>query len=413
LLTNIAFFVYSFPWLCGAYGQTGPNNEIDRPHIFLTVEKGVNKDNVLCDLKKEFNCDNPREYFELLQEPDRKPKIKFMGRHQNGSVESGSDESRSDESGSDESGSVESGSSTQPVAPGGGVFSGTSRFDSVRNLMRVPEEGEKVKPEIHGTGTLTMFCYKDGQHYALTCFHVGCANDENSLNDTINKKDDIQNIRRSFTNYVEYAKQQDYYFQKSPVENDNELFGDDGSNYECLGHFGDGHLNDQCDIMSLRIADGVEIDCKVADVTHPDWQEVWDELSYRVVENPGQNPLKVKKIGFKTGETQGEIVKHDFSYCNGSEDVSFYDATVVKGCSGPFLEGGDSGSLVFFHDKNEKKQVFAYCVFQMDELHLPQQHGAMKSTGPYCICFNLYTALENLDLEDAACFSVCGSNGGQ
>ncbi|CAB4007915.1 tetratricopeptide repeat, partial [Paramuricea clavata] len=428
----------SFPWLCGAYGQTGPNKEIDRPHIFLTVQKGVDTENVLRDLKKEFNCDNPREYFELLQEPDKKPKIKFLGGHRNGSIDSESDESGSVESGSVESGSVESGSvesesdesgsstsSTKLVAPGGGVISGSCRFDNVRNLMRVPEEGEKVKPEIHGTGTLTLLCYKNGQHYALTCFHVGCANDENSLNDTIKKKDDIQKIRRLRKHYAAYAKKQDYYFQKSPVENNNELFGDDGSNYECLGHFDRYCLNDECDIMSLKIADGVEIDCKVVDVTRPDWDEVWNDLHNRVVENPGQNPVDVNKVGFKTGETQGYIVELDFSYGNASgledgsedgsedvsEDVSFHDATVVKGCSGLFLEGGDSGSPVFFHDKDKKKQVFAYGVFEMDELQLPQQHDATKSTGPYYICFNLETALEALELKEAACFGVCSGNG--
>jgi hypothetical protein len=50
------------------------------------------------------------------------------------------------------------------------------------------------------------------------------------------------------------------------------------------------------------------------------------------------------------------------------------DANCCKGCSGPFLEGGDSGSLVFSHDNNNQKQVFAYGVCEVDELLLPEQH---------------------------------------
>ncbi|CAB4034404.1 Hypothetical predicted protein, partial [Paramuricea clavata] len=41
--------------------------------------------------------------------------------------------------------------------------------------------------------------------------------------------------------------------------------------------------------------------------------------------------------------------------------------------------GGDSGSLVFFHDKNNQKQVFAYGVCEVDELLLPEQHESASS----------------------------------
>ena len=377
----------------GAYGLTCANNKIDRPHIFLTVKKDSNNDDVLRDLKEKFNCDNPRKCFELLQEPDRKPKVKFLGQHQNGS--------------SVEAESSMSVSSTQPVAPGCGVFSCTSRSDTFRNHMRIPEENENI-PEIQGTGTLTIFCYKNGKHYALTCFHVGCANDENRLNASINKKDNILKISHSVTDYATYAEKQNYCFQESPVEDNNESisYGDDGSKYKCLGDFDNYHFDDQCDIMSLKISDDIEINCKVADVTPPDWDEIWNELYERVTENPGQNPVEVKKVGFKSGLTQGHVFKTDFAY---EGDVSFYDATVVKDLehSGPFLEGGDSGSVVFFHDRDNQKKVFAYGVFEMDELHLPEQHEPLDSTGPYYICYNLETALETLGFKEAACFSVC------
>ena len=34
------------------------------------------------------------------------------------------------------------------------------------------------------------------------------------------------------------------------------------------------------------------------------------------------------------------------------------------------MQPEDSGSLVFFHDKNNQRQAFAYCVYEVDELIL-------------------------------------------
>jgi hypothetical protein len=75
-------------------------------------------------------------------------------------------------------------SSSVSPTPGGGVLACSNLSYTNKNPLRVqPEENEKVDvPEVEGTGTLTMFCALNGQHYALTCFHVGCATDENRLN---------------------------------------------------------------------------------------------------------------------------------------------------------------------------------------------------------------------------------------
>jgi hypothetical protein len=78
-----------------------------------------------------------------------------------------------------------------------------------------------------------MFCALNGQHYALTCFHVGCATDKNRLkNAAFNKVEDVQKMRNSLPAYESYAKKQQYYFTQGNTENDNEpiLFGDDGTN---------------------------------------------------------------------------------------------------------------------------------------------------------------------------------------
>jgi urease accessory protein UreH len=68
----------------------------------------------------------------------------------------------------------------------------------------VPEKNEKVDvPQVQGT--LTMFCALNGQHYALTCFHVGCATDENRLNAAFNEVEDVQKMRNSLPAYESFA----------------------------------------------------------------------------------------------------------------------------------------------------------------------------------------------------------------
>ena len=67
----------SFPWLCGSYGLTSPNKKIPRVHIYLTVKRGTKKSDVRRDLEEKYRRD-PKEYFELLQEPETLPKIRYL-----------------------------------------------------------------------------------------------------------------------------------------------------------------------------------------------------------------------------------------------------------------------------------------------------------------------------------------------
>jgi hypothetical protein len=140
--------------------------------------------------------------------------------------------------------------------------------------------------------------------------------------------------------------------------------------------------------MTLTL-DGVKIDCKIADATSPDWDSIWDELY-----ESDSNPVEVEKTGFSSALTRSYIVPCDFSYSQEQEPL-FQDAFVVKGCDGPFLEGGDSGSLVFFHDKNNQKQVFAYGVCEVDELLLPEQHESASSC-----CFDEDESESEQEMED-------------
>ena len=351
-ITNMALLYIhcSFPWLCGAYGLTAPTKKIARPHIYLTVKRGMKKSDVRRDLEDKFKCD-AKEYFELLQEPKRKPKIKLLGRERN---------------------KVTSSATSVKAVAGGGVLACIKNSSNNSNPLRVLEENERENiPVPQGTGTLTMFCAHDGQHYALTCFHVGCATDETCLNAALIKKDNIQEIRNSLPIYEEHAKEQQYYFaERVVVENNNEpiTFGDDGRNYTPLGHFHKFQFDNKCDILSLKVSKDTEIDCKISGITSPNWTNIGVEYYERVFstgDNP--DPVIVEKRGFSSAKTYGHIVPCDFSSSQENESL-FQDAIVVKGYDGPFLKGGDSGSLVFLHDENDQKQVLAYGVCELDEV---------------------------------------------
>jgi hypothetical protein len=81
--------------------------------------------------------------------------------------------------------------------------------------------------------------------------------------------------------------------------------------------------------LSLKVLDGVKIDCKITDATSPDWDSIWDELY-----ESDSNPVEVEKTGFSSTLTRGYIVPCDFSYSQEQEPL-FQDAFAVKGCSGP------------------------------------------------------------------------------
>ena len=351
--------------MSGAYGLIGPNKKIRRPHLFLTVKKGVKKSDARREIKKEFTCD-PRKYFELLREPERKPQIKYLGDHVN-------------------DGSRASTSTPSPqAAPGGGVLACTKTSPSP---LRAPEEngGANLSDE-QGTGTLTMFCSPGRQHYALTCFHVGCACDENRLSAAFNRVEDIQNIRNSLSKYVNYAQKQQYYFtngdsgseQNGNERNNNEsiTFGCDRSPCRRLGDFADYHFDTECDILSLKVSGNTKFNCKLPDVIYPNMTKMWTELN-KVLKS--QTQVVVEKIDFSSALTYGRIVISNFNYMH-EDNLLFQDAIVVEGFSGPFLQGGDSGCLVYIRDVNDQKIAFAYGVCEVDALHLPEKHVPTSST---------------------------------
>ncbi len=295
----------------------------------------MKRSHVLRELKEMFSCEDPNEYFELLEEPERKPIFKHLG--------------------------IIFGKPQNEAVVGGRVLA--------------------YNPSA-AAGTLTMFCCKDRQHYALTCFHVGCGT-------ALNEDHNIREISQRFPRYRDHAERQSYCFNNIDRP---------------LGDFDDGHFDREWDILCVRIPDDVEIDCTIADVPNPNWDQLWVQLYESVVEK--KNQVKVEKICLSSPFVRGKIVETAFSYKE-NERVLFNDTTVVKGDSGSFLKDGDSGSLVYFLDEEDRKMAFAYGVMEADKLDLAD---GTSIKGPFAICLNLETALEKLNLKEAGCFNVCGQN---
>ena len=104
--------------------------------------------------------------------------------------------------------------STLPT-PGGGVLACVDKKYTVPNPLRLPEENERDDtPEVLATGTLTIFSFKDGQHYALTCLHVGSANDEDSLPGPLK-----ESVQKSYSQLSAMIKT--YWFAEKKEENNH------------------------------------------------------------------------------------------------------------------------------------------------------------------------------------------------
>ena len=393
----MTLLLYSFPWLSGSYGLVGSNKKIPRPHLYLTVKKEVKKSLVRRELEEKFKCD-AKENIELLREPERKPIFKFLGNFQS---------------------RVPVASSSVLPTPGGGVLACSD-----------PKE-ENEEDDVQGIGTLGLFCFSNEQHFALTSYHI-----------TLGIEEDFVNIHNVLPDREHLARGQQYYFTEGNTSNNNEHGL--ATHRSRLGEFHDYRFNSECDILSVKVPDDIEINC-----------ELMASISAGIDSNENDS-MKVHKIGFSSSLTSGSVVCSSFNYAP-EQELLIQDAFVVQGCSGPFLEGGDSGALVYFLDKHDQKRVFAYGVCEVDDLLLPKQHESGSSCSfdeseeseeemisenemisesseaewqekesdisenkmereeerdskKKYICYRLDTALENLGLEGAACFFICNRN---
>ncbi|XP_028391336.1 uncharacterized protein LOC114516141 isoform X3 [Dendronephthya gigantea] len=420
-----------FSWLRGAYGITGPNKTIPRTHIYLTVKRGKKKSEVLKEIKKQFKCD-PRKYFELFREPEKKPTFKYL---------------------------------SNPTS--GGSILAVNRFNEPANDV----EDEKSVTSI-ASGTLTMLCSQNDKHYALTCFHVGCATDEFFSEEAFNRRQRFLDIQGCMEGYENFARRQEYHYHKRGTDNADQnenIVASLPANYTRLGQLYKCCFHSESDIMSIQVDEDVQVDCGVEDIGNPDWDRISEELHRRVNRNIGDRVM-VQKVGFSPNDNhKGYIVDCDYTY-NSDGEILFRNAILIKGMAGTFLENGDSGALISFLDDDQVKQAFAYGVCEVDD---PYSQEAMSSDkelsedssesgssdkyssssdddevalnvkadgneefsatpkvhetkdgivddsdeefvvfgveGPLFIALNLKTGLRNLELLDKGCFSECGN----
>lgn len=244
------------------------------------------------------------EYFELLRQPERTPEFHYLA------------------DSNDQSSTSSSASSVLPT-PGGGVLACDNDKYTGVNPMKIQEDEERDELSVLAAGTLTMFCFKDEQHYALTCFHVGEVNDGESL--SMPKESDKKNSGQ-FSAVIKT-----YRFAENKMENNNEAmpFRFNRRNSVPLGDFHMRRSDKRCDILSLKISDETDVNCELANVTSPDWNSLWDEMLEDTASNNSEG-LKVEKIGFKSGLTYGHIAVYNASYQGEFKNaIAFKDVIIV------------------------------------------------------------------------------------
>ena len=378
--TELSFF-NSLSWLHGAYGVTGPNENIPHKHFYVTVKNGTDESKVLDDLETTFDC-KPNDYFEIRPEPKAPQKFRFL---------------------------------TKP-ASGGCIRA----LDRGPNPARAPND--IVDQRSGSSGTLTMFCFHNNKHYALTCFHVGCKTDEQRY-DEVFSPEKLRGIRESHD--IDWHKQlaknnYEYLYSPSenPGENGNEKAAEIVENIP-LGMFSEGSFDTKSDILSIEVSGDVEIDCRMTQVDSPSWLNIWQELHDRVYIPGEEVSAIIKKVGYPSNVAYGYIEDINFSYKTEEGQTCYKSAISIRSNSGLLLRPGDSGALVCFVDRNNKEQACGYVVCQASDddggiVFLnegePLPHEENGSV-PILICLRLDTALIKLDLPtESGCFERCGSD---
>ncbi|XP_046856527.1 uncharacterized protein LOC124449629 isoform X2 [Xenia sp. Carnegie-2017] len=329
----------SLPWMRGEYGTVGPNKIIPYVHVFVTVDykKGSSNKDVLKNEIDQKLGTGTSKYVEFRKKSYEKPKLELL------------------------------------------------------SDIAVRRSNE---PTIRGT--LTMFCYHNDKHYALTCFHVGYNKDD------IDQFPDMLHEVKNDPNGVELFLNSNKYFY-TPPENSSEI----PLGHRCRLY----SLEKDTDIMAIEVDENVDVYCKRQGFNRPRWSSIWQELHKRVNSRVTPKPKVMKFVG--ENDRSGEIFMTNFGYFDEETNIDIKNAVLVKSKK-HFLKNGESGVLVFFIDKNEKKQAFGYGVarwtFEEDEEENPVPDPEYPY---YYVCFKLQRALSNLfgegNFERCGCFERCAN----
>jgi hypothetical protein len=124
------------------------------------VKEGYKKSKVLEDLKRVFGVDDARKYFEFQRESKVRPKFKYRLGATSGKNFVAVTEIRE--------------------------IDGQNPLQAKANSIYQNENKERKC-----WGTLTMFCYKNGVHLALTCFHTAINPEQNDFDEAFNCQGEI------------------------------------------------------------------------------------------------------------------------------------------------------------------------------------------------------------------------------
>ena len=333
------------------------------------MDKNKKESEVLEDIRTMFDCE-PKEYFELRREPNKPAKFKFL---------------------------------VKP-SPGGGIV----LKEDTENPLRVSNDiVDEESSACHASGTLTMFCFHNDKHYALTCFHVGIETDKQRFDRAFNQEN-LLALRKC----AEWSKECAPKYCYRDIDNIDE----NRNTVRNLGKFFKGSFDSVSDIMCIEVDEDVQVDCEVPETDAPNWSAIWNELHKRV-KRRRRSDVSVKKLGYSSNITDGYIDDISYSYMYKGE-LLFKDAVAVKSDSKTFLKPGDSGALIHFIDSKNKRQAFAYgvCEVVRDDLDVVfreegEQSSREEIESSLFVCFRLNTGLKNLGISsEKGCFRECGSN---
>ncbi|XP_046844542.1 uncharacterized protein LOC124438449 isoform X2 [Xenia sp. Carnegie-2017] len=303
----------SFPWLCGKYGIARPTDELNYRHMYLEVDESKTEDVLKQEIDNKFKW-KASDYIELRYVDPRK-KIEIQ---------------------------------------------------QLSNNVMVSRHDDPNKSH----STLTLFCCKDEQHYALTCAHVGYPK---SIPEDQRTFLYIRHQRENEARAVNYLHENKYfYIPKKTTE-------------IALGKLAAYSYNQETDIMAILVDDKAT-KFTAAEIEVPG---SFDDIIGYLSENVG-----IQKV-YKAGRESGENTIFDVNYSfpsNENETPSYRDVVAVKS-DHEFLEKGDSGSLIYCYDENMKKIPFAYGIAKVND-----------GDETYYVCMRLKDGLKNLGLLENVSF---------
>ncbi|XP_046843793.1 uncharacterized protein LOC124437877 [Xenia sp. Carnegie-2017] len=306
----------SFSWLCGDYGVARPTNQMPYLHLFLEVDQSKNDNKLLKQEIDEIFKWNASKYIEL----------RFIN------------------------------PSNEII-----IYPLSKMVQSRRD--------DASKPSC---GTLTLFCCKDGKHYALTCLHTGYKNSPESENKFLYIQDEINNNKMDFEKFMHENKY-------SYIHNDGRQIA--------LGEFSHYSFDQETDIMAI-LFDNKEIEFTAPKIEMPSSLENVFKLLSERENDEVQTPV------YKAGDEVGGSIVDLNRTVRYKGKIVFRDVVAVES-DHEFIQQSDSGSLVYFSDKNNKKIPFAYAVAV-----------ASRKNKKYYACLRLKDALDKLGLLQNACFCV-------